>query len=29
VVEHGQIVEAFNAPELKAKEERLHELLGV
>jgi branched-chain amino acid transport system ATP-binding protein len=29
VVEHGQIVEAFSAPELKAKEERLHELLGV
>jgi branched-chain amino acid transport system ATP-binding protein len=29
VVEHGHIVEAFRAPELKAKEQRLHELLGV
>jgi branched-chain amino acid transport system ATP-binding protein len=29
VVEHGHIVEAFAASELKAKEERLHELLGV
>lgn len=29
VVEHGHIVEAFDASQLKAKEERLHELLGV
>jgi len=29
VVEHGHIVEAFAASELKAKEDRLHELLGV
>ena len=29
VMEHGRIVEAFAAPELKSKEARLHELLGV
>jgi branched-chain amino acid transport system ATP-binding protein len=29
VVEHGHIVEAFAAAELKSKEARLHELLGV
>jgi branched-chain amino acid transport system ATP-binding protein len=29
VVEHGQIVEAFAAAELKSKQDRLHELLGV
>ena len=29
VVEHGHIVEAFAASELKSKEARLHELLGV
>ncbi|MCU0950211.1 MAG: ABC transporter ATP-binding protein [Burkholderiaceae bacterium] len=29
VVEHGHIVEAFEASELKSKEARLHELLGV
>jgi branched-chain amino acid transport system ATP-binding protein len=29
VMEHGHIVEAFEASQLKAKEERLHELLGV
>ncbi len=29
VVEHGHIVEAFDASQLKAKEARLHELLGV
>jgi branched-chain amino acid transport system ATP-binding protein len=29
VMEHGQIVEAFAASELKTKEDRLHELLGV
>jgi branched-chain amino acid transport system ATP-binding protein len=29
VMEHGHIVEAFDASQLKAKEERLHELLGV
>lgn len=29
VVEHGRIVEAFDASELKSKEDTLHELLGV
>jgi branched-chain amino acid transport system ATP-binding protein len=29
VVEHGSIVEAFGAAEMKQKEGRLHELLGV
>jgi branched-chain amino acid transport system ATP-binding protein len=29
VIEHGQVVEAFAAAELKAKQQRLHELLGV
>jgi branched-chain amino acid transport system ATP-binding protein len=29
VMEHGHIVEAFESSQLKAKEERLHELLGV
>jgi branched-chain amino acid transport system ATP-binding protein len=29
VVEHGTIVEAFGAAEMKQKEGRLHELLGV
>jgi branched-chain amino acid transport system ATP-binding protein len=29
VMEHGHIVEAFEASQLKAKEERLRELLGV
>jgi branched-chain amino acid transport system ATP-binding protein len=29
VIEHGQVVEAFAAAELKARQQRLHELLGV
>ena len=29
VMEHGRIVETFAAPELKAKEQTLHQLLGV
>jgi branched-chain amino acid transport system ATP-binding protein len=29
VMEHGRIVESFAAEELKAKEETLHQLLGV
>jgi len=28
-MEHGRIVESFAAAQLKAKEETLHELLGV
>jgi branched-chain amino acid transport system ATP-binding protein len=29
VMEHGRIVESFAAAELRAKEETLHQLLGV